>query len=305
MKRIWMFLLLALFLTACGSSGAEQEHAEYQIYYVNKEGTGLKCQGYDTDTAEPVELVEEFLARMDEHPKDTFMHPARPEAVTINEFLIEDAFLYVDYVAEYASMDAVTEVLYRAAAVKTLVQIEEVEGVCFEIEGVPLTDAKGNAVGIMTEDSFVTNTSQDIEELDRTTITLYFASEDGKSLKKENVEVVYNVNVSMEKLIMEELISGPKAKGYLATIPSDTKLLNISVKDGTCYVNLNEKLQNLNAGLTEDVVIYSIVNSLTELSTINKVQISVNGETNMVLRESRSLDKLYERNPELIAAKEQ
>ena len=54
-----------------------------------------------------------------------------------------------------------------------------------------------------------------------------------------------------------------------------------------------------------DVVIYSIVNSLTELSTINKVQISVNGETNMVLRESRSLDKLYERNPELIAAKEQ
>ena len=47
-------------------------------------------------------------------------------------------------------------------------------------------------------------------------------------------------------------------------------------------------------------MIYSVVNSLTELSTIRKVQISVNGRTDRMLRESRSLDKVYERNLELV-----
>ena len=52
--------------------------------------------------------------------------------------------------------------------------------------------------------------------------------------------------------------------------------------------------------VTADVVIYSIVNSLVELSNVNKVQIAVNGKTDIVFRETFNLVNLYERNLELI-----
>ena len=45
-------------------------------------------------------------------------------------------------------------------------------------------------------------------------------------------------NISLEKLVMEQLIEGPRKSGLLATIPSETKLITITVVDGVCYVNL-------------------------------------------------------------------
>ena len=52
-------------------------------------------------------------------------------------------------------------------------------------------------------------------------------------------------------------------------------------------------------------MIYSIVNSLTELPTISKVQISVNGDTGGVYRDSYSLGSMYERNLTYVAGEHQ
>lgn len=49
-------------------------------------------------------------------------------------------------------------------------------------------------------------------------------------------------------------------------------------KDGICYVNLDESFLTVEGNVSTDVSVYSIVNSLVELSTVNKVQILVNGE---------------------------
>ena len=42
--------------------------------------------------------------------------------------------------------------------------------------------------------------------------------------------------------------------------------------------------------------IYSIVNSLAAVSSINKVQISVNGSQDVMFRDAISLNQLFERN---------
>lgn len=303
MKKYLWILLSALFLVSCGKE-KEAETAGYQIYYMNKEGTGLVTSGYNAKASEPEELVAELVDQMNTNPADASMHPAKPESVEDAECLLEDAFLYMDYGQEYVTMNAVTEVLYRAAVVKTLTQIDGVEGVSFQVNGAPLSDQKGNAIGIMTADSFVDHTDENINALKRESLCLYFADESGTSLKSEQVEVVYNGSVSLEKLIMEQLLEGPKAEGYRATVPEHTEILNMSVKDGTCYVNLNAAFQEIRADLTEEVVIYSVVNSLTELGTIQKVQFSINGETDVVLRESLKLEKPFSRNLELMQKEE-
>ena len=61
-------------------------------------------------------------------------------------------------------------------------------------------------------------------------------------------------------------------------------------------MNLDEGFLNQNYEIAEPVVIYSIVNSLTELTSVNKVQISVNGDSNRRYRQKLELNTMFERN---------
>lgn len=72
------------------------------------------------------------------------------------------------------------------------------------------------------------------------------------------------------------------------------------MKDGICYVNLDETFQSQPYNVSSEVTVYSITNSLVELSNVNKVQISINGETNISYRENLSLNNVFERNLDLL-----
>jgi germination protein M len=110
----------------------------------------------------------------------------------------------------------------------------------------------------------------------------------------ETQRVYYNSNVSLEKLVIEHLLAGPKTSEAMASIPAETSLVNVSVTDGICYVSLDDGFRTQNYNVQEAVVIYSLVDSLTDLPSIDKVQISVNGDTSGVYRDSFSLGTVYE-----------
>ena len=118
----------------------------------------------------------------------------------------------------------------------------------------------------------------------------------------------YNTNISLEKLVVEQLVYGPveqkgNSKVAYPTLNSGTKIIGVNIKDGICYVNLNITFLTLNNNVTADVVIYSLVNSLTELPGVLKVQLAVDGETEVKLGE-KALSALFERNLELIQVEE-
>ena len=86
---------------------------------------------------------------------------------------------------------------------------------------------------------------------------------------------------------------GPKGKKARKTIPDETKLINVAVVDGSCYVHLDENFKNHNYEIQEAVVIYSIVNSLASLGNIERVQISINGDTSGIYRDEYELSEMY------------
>ena len=104
----------------------------------------------------------------------------------------------------------------------------------------------------------------------------------------------------MEKLVIERLLEGPKSKNARATIPPGTKLVGVSSADGICYVNFDEGFLNQNYEIQEAIVMYSIIDSLAELPTVNKVQIAVNGDTSGKYRDEFSFGTLYDRNLDYI-----
>ena len=157
-------------------------------------------------------------------------------------------------------------------------------------------DANGTLIGLMTAESFIENPGEQINNIQTASITLYFANKKGTKLVQEVQEVHYSSNISLEKLVLEQLLKGPSGKKMRSAIPDGTKLLGVSVSEGTCFVNLNEGFLSQNFDVSEPIVIYSIVNSLAELPNVNKVQISVNGDNSMVYREKYKLSDVYERN---------
>ena len=64
---------------------------------------------------------------------------------------------------------------------------------------------------------------------------------------------------------MEQLIKGTTESGCYQSIPSNTKLLSISVVDRICYVNLSQEFATDMVNAKSNVTIYSIVNSLSGL----------------------------------------
>ena len=306
MKKLFscIVLLLGMLLLLAGCGEEQYEEGEYAIYYFNIEKTKIEAEGYDSSGATGEELIRELLQCLQSKPESNKLRRTIPEGIEVLEIKSNGSHLTLDLSKTYLDLSVTDEVLMRAAIVRTLLQSPDYSLVSFTIESEPLTNKAGALIGSMGADSFVENPGQQIISNKEATITLYFASGDGTTLVKETRDVHYSSSISMEKLVMEQLIAGPK-QGGVATIPSGTKIITVSVVDGICYVNLDSTFQNQNQEITEEVVLYSIVNSLTELPGVSKVQISVNGDTTGMVRYTYELAKLYERNTALFETGEQ
>lgn len=305
-RNIWVLVLLLLtglllLLAGCRKKEEKQEEETgYQIYYINKEETAVVTEHYEPEAQDAAALIEEFLQKLKTNPADTEEKAAIPKNVNVLSWELENGQLSLHFDTGYQEMNRLYEILCRSAVVRTLCQIPEVESVTFLIGENPLMNLDETPVGQMTADSFVENTGDEINTYTDTTLKLYFANKAGDKLVEEQVDVRYSSNMSVEKLVVEQLIRGPITEDVYPTIPPETKVLSVSVKDGICYVNLNDGFLEQGYDLTEAVPIYSIVNSLTEIAGISKVQILINGETNRVYRESIRFDTVFERNLDLV-----
>ena len=302
-RALVLMLLTGILLLMAGCRIKEQQQEEdtgYQIYYINKEETSVVTESYEPEAQTTEGLIDELLQQLKTNPTDTEEKSAIPKNVSVSSWEIENGQLSLHFGSGYQEMNRLYEILCRSAVVRTLCQIPEVESVTFLIGDNPLMNLDETPVGQMTADSFVENTGDEINTYTDTTLKLYFANKAGDKLVEEQVDVRYSSNMSVEKLVVEQLIRGPITKDIYPTIPPETKVLSVSVKDGICYVNLNDGFLEQGYDLTEAVPIYSIVNSLTEIPGISKVQILVNGETNRVYRESIRFDTAFERNLDLV-----
>lgn len=301
MKKIRFYftlLVCMMFLSACGKK--EVSVGETVVYHLNKEGTAIVPENCRITGDSPETQIEELLAKLEEIPESVDQKRTIPENVKLLNYTLDRKQLYLDFSTEYLNMDKATEVLVRAAVVKTMVQVEEVSFIGIRIGGEPLKDSRGNNIGLMNENTFLDNIASGDSATKIINLNLYFANKTGDKLKNQSCVVEYNANMAVEKVIVEMLISGPTEKGYYATIPKDTKLMNVTTKDGVCYVNLDTGFTAQGYDVLGTVTIYSIVNSLTELPDIKAVQILVNGETSMNYKDNISLETIFQRNMELV-----
>lgn len=297
--------MLAL-LVACDNK-EETGSSGFSIYCLDTGATKLGSVSYELVAKTTDEQIKECLSQLQNEPSDLTLIKAIPDTVTLRGYHWNgEEELVLEFDSYYLDENGTTEILRRAAIVKSLCQIEGVNYVQFEVEGQPITDSNGNTIGFMSAGDFIDNTGGDVDSQQTSRLSVYFADTSGEGLVEIPIEITYDTTMSIEKLVIEQLISGPYTidgvdkERVLPTVPQDTKLLKVSVKESVCYVDFSEEFLNKSSDITSEVAIYSVVNSLIELSNINKVQFTIEGAQEAVYKDTMVFDQPFERNLDLV-----
>ena len=301
-----VFLLLGILsmvsLTGCGTKN-NAENSKYKIYRINSDGTGLVSSGFNTEEEDPAGIVSEMTKKLEESKNSIKELPAIPESVKLLKFSLDEEKLSLYFDNNYKEMDVVQEVLCRAAVVRTLTQIDGVDLISFYVDDKPLVNKYGEPYGYFQAEDFVRNTGSSINSYEVKKMKLYFPNSAGDKLIKKEVNVRFNTTQSQERVVIERLMKGSDGRYVNVFIPKGTKILGVSVKEGVCYINFDETFKKAVPGVSAETMVYSIVNSLTELGTVSRVQILVNGESDILLHESMHLKEPLSRNLDIVEEK--
>jgi germination protein M len=244
-------------------------------------------------------MAVEILNQLKQVPKGEECQASIPSSVVWSDISLEDSNLIIDFTSSYSKLNATKEIFMRASIVKSLVQISSISSVEFKQTGTPLMTLYDEPVGPMTAETFIDDSNTDWGAAQDDTVTLFYANKTGDKLVGEDVKITVENNVPMEQEIIQCLIDGSDQESCYCPIPEGTKVIKTVTKNGTCYVDLNENFLNPMEDVSAEVTVYAIVNSLAELSTINKVQFTINGEKVEKFRETLEFDVPFYRNLDL------
>lgn len=295
-------------LCACGASSeteGDDAGTVYLVYYSNADANDIIFREYtgissDYSTYDTVTAL--FSQMFDAAYNYDGYYSVKPDEVEINDYVLgEDGILTIDFNSGYDSLTNVQEIILRAAVVLTIIQVEGVNAIVFTVDGQAALDASGEEIGEMTADTFVNVLLTEEGMLEQETdLTIYFTNEEGTALVPVTAYFSISSNsTSMEEYILQLLIDGPTVEGVYPTLDDSVEVLSVSTSDRICYVNFSSSFLEQNQTVSDEIMVYSIVNSLCRLSYVSSVQFLVDGESSVVLHSVMDLSQPLSRNWEL------
>lgn len=297
-------VILVFGMTGCGEK-TDKQLMSYQVFYINSDGSGLTGKTYQLKDAKQdlVSVIKELIIRLQTPQEESLKSPI-DEGIQVVDYQIKENQLSVYFSAGYNNKSGLDEILSRAAIVKTLCQIQEIEYVEFYVEDQPLM-LSGNAVGLMSQESFVDELNPQDQKQSKETV-LYFANKQGNRLKKITTDITYNAVEPIARLLVEQLIAGVSSIQNIdetklqSAVPSKTTLNNLTIRDNICYLDLSRDFEQQDPNVSSEVIVYSIVDTLCELPEVTKLQFSVDGEQKEKYGDLEGFNKPLERNLDLL-----
>ena len=112
-----MFQIFAL--SGCASDETLKDEDAQVVYYINNAGTGVEAQAYDIISTETGAQIEELVWRLGAIPDKLEYKAPLQMGFSLLSYRVEGETLYLDVSEEYRNLKPTTEVLVRAALVRT------------------------------------------------------------------------------------------------------------------------------------------------------------------------------------------
>ena len=276
----------------------ELKSKNIDLYYFNDTYTSIVAENRDIKYESSRDLPELVLEALMSGPSDSKNKAIFPENTQLLSFDERFGDVVIDFSKEYMSVEDSKGYLATYAIVKSLCQVGGVDRVMVTVEGEEIIASDGTMIGYLSDDDI--DLVSDTTTQDSKTLILFFADKDEDVLRKEHRVIKITDTMPVEQYIVNELIKGTQSEKLRNIISTDTELISAQTTDGTCFVNFKSGFveKNTGNGKNEELIIYSIVNSLCEIDGVNSVQFLVDGKK---IESFGSIDisKFFECNAEL------
>lgn len=258
-------------------SAANEKSIKVNLFFPTTDNSALKMEEREIRVVDGAILKASVLALAD-GPKTAGLRNPIPEGTELLGISIKDKVAVVDFSKEFLHTNGLEEVTARLSVVNTLTQITGIEKVRLHIDGEEMIGPSGMPLGDMEPAALNADGTPTAGRI--MTATLYFSDSQAMYLVGEKRDVTVNDGDKPEAAVIRELLKGPKTDDLWDAIPEGTKLLSVNTKNGLCTVDLSSEFVDNSPGGTasERMAIYSVVNSLTSLEGVNKVQFLINGK---------------------------
>lgn len=296
--------MLTLLLSACTKTLKPQEDRVLVAYFFDKnenrlitEETTLPKDIYSNQET----LMKAMIERVLEGPDTANLQTIMPQHLKIIDSTLKEHTAYINFDQSYKDLKLAEQIVVRASLVYSLTEIETIQNVEFMVNGEVLTNNSQVKIGPMTRANVLVGVPNPNPQTNTQTITLYFAKQNSNKLYAETREIQVNNTIPIERYIVEQLVKGPTRADLIRTLPENTKINDVSQQERVCQVDISYDLSNkIVASINEKLLIYSIVNSITDNTQIEKVVFLMDGKKQTDL--STSLD--FRRDESLIETDE-
>lgn len=274
-----LIIIIATLLIVGESNQSKQKTINIDLYYFNEENTALVSENRDIEYEDRDELIETVLDKLLKGPSDSKNKPLFNTEVQVKSISVDDKDVTIDFSEDYLTKDDSRDSLTVYAISKSLCQLKTVRRVKITVEGEEIISSDGTTLGFLSNDDM--DFESDTVTKDSKVLTLYFADKDSDKLVKEKRTIKITDTVPTEQYVVNELIKGTKYPDKERNIiSSDTILVSAQTTDNTCFVNFKSGFVEKNTGNSknEELVIYSIVNSLCEIKGVDFVQFLIDGK---------------------------
>ena len=250
---------------------------QVDMYFINADGTGIEAEQHVIRYQDENDLIRNTMSELMGRPSGPKRSRIIPSGTDIRRILLEDGNIIVDFSKEFLTTDSSRNVLAVYAVVKTLYSTGHARLVQVTVEDSKIKDQSGTELGFISALDINLETEEYISEMRR--VRLYFGADDDKLISEDRT-VKMTDQQPIEQYIINELIKGPKAEGTAPLLSKKTVLMSVNVEGNNCFLNFKSGFLTENDGSPEHerLVIYSIVNSLTELESIARVQFLMDGK---------------------------
>lgn len=273
-------ILLALAVIAAGAAAVLTllnggEATALDLYFINENETSIVAEKRELKH-ERNGLIESVLLALEAGPAEKKNTRVLQKGTTWKTAR-DGTNLLVDFSQEFLTEEPSHNLLAIYAVVKSLCQADGVSAVKVTVEGGDIIAPDNSKIDYLTDKDI--NLENDTAQSEIRTVKLYFAGKDG-NLNAEIRSVKLADAASLEKYIVTELIKGPESDSLAPVLSADTQVLSAELADGTAYINFSKSFIDKNSGTPEKELnaVYSIVNSVSELASVNDVQILIDGK---------------------------
>ena len=332
LKRMILLLLALLMMilpAGCRTSDnapEDQSSEEYQesytipIYYTNEDHTSLILRNAKVNfssASSAKQRLDELIGFIQDpdslFPSETeLLRSVIPEGVFIKAVLEANTsaddtqgsgnVLRIELEQDYETLSVTEQLIFRTGFSQTVFAASDISRIDIYIR---------NADGVSRYDQILSSDRMIIDQYDEgfyrdeLKVTLYFANKDQSCLEAEERVLRLGMTESLAMGIVKALIEGPTSENLVKTMPEGSKVNDIVVEDGVCYIDLNDKFQLNHSGgeMAEKLTIYSLVNSLGRINGINYVQILIDGKKTEFYKAYVPIDSFLQPDPSLIGSR--